>query len=466
MNNVRPKVFISYAWTSSDYQQSVADFVNRLRTDGVDTLFDKFNLKPGQNMHGFMQESVNNPEVTFVLILCNPEYKRKADNYEGGVGEEAQILSPELYANISSDRFVPIIFDPSGENECVPTFLKGRIYIDLSDGQKFEANYEGLLRHIFNKPAFHEARLGQMPDYLSDESSDYSRLRQYLSTLRKMPSTEIGRIKNLSLAFIEEYISVISEFLIDSEQFNLQWYLSKIDKMLIPRDISVSFLQELMNVNPAIALEFFEKTIEDVSALPGAYRVQHREHFDFHVWEFILISTHLFWKNGYYAEIRHYSTKTYFWAVDSEYARPEAFYEFRPTFREMTGLFNVENAQNNPYYSYAAEIVDKHQKPRGIDLKDMVFADILLMYTSTSTKQEWYPLLWPYAKNIGIMYGNIQSRDYCTRYQILFGLSSIEEFKTFIDQADNKLQSWFFHFGRCSFLISDEFSLDYIGRYP
>src|SRR5574344_2187678 len=92
-----PKVFISYSWTSDDYVEKVKDFANSLRKNGIDVLFDKFNLKPGNEMNDFMEKCVSDPGVTNVLMLLNPLYKEKADKRVGGAGKETQIISEEVY---------------------------------------------------------------------------------------------------------------------------------------------------------------------------------------------------------------------------------------------------------------------------------------------------------------------------------------------------------------------------------
>lgn len=45
-----PKVFISYAWIDDEFNKKVSEFVNRLRQDGIDTIFDQTDLKFGQSM--------------------------------------------------------------------------------------------------------------------------------------------------------------------------------------------------------------------------------------------------------------------------------------------------------------------------------------------------------------------------------------------------------------------------------
>ena len=40
-----PKVFISYSWTSKEYQESIISLSERMRHDGVDIKLDVWDLK-------------------------------------------------------------------------------------------------------------------------------------------------------------------------------------------------------------------------------------------------------------------------------------------------------------------------------------------------------------------------------------------------------------------------------------
>ena len=44
-----PQVFISYSWTSKEYQKSIISLASRLRHDGVDVKLDVWDLKEGQD---------------------------------------------------------------------------------------------------------------------------------------------------------------------------------------------------------------------------------------------------------------------------------------------------------------------------------------------------------------------------------------------------------------------------------
>ena len=71
------KVFISYAWESEKHETWVKDLASRLCKDGIETTLDKWELHKGDEITKFMEAGVRDHDR--VLIICTPEYKRKAD---------------------------------------------------------------------------------------------------------------------------------------------------------------------------------------------------------------------------------------------------------------------------------------------------------------------------------------------------------------------------------------------------
>ena len=64
-----PKVFISYAWGSDDYQNKILNFASQLVGDGVQVVFDKWDLTEGDDTYAFMETCVTDPSITNVLML-------------------------------------------------------------------------------------------------------------------------------------------------------------------------------------------------------------------------------------------------------------------------------------------------------------------------------------------------------------------------------------------------------------
>ena len=164
----KPKVFISYSWTSDEYKQHVMDFVSALRSRGVDTVFDRFDLNPGDDKYVFMERIVNDESINKVLILCDDGYKIKADKREGGVGDETMIITPEIYGRCSQNKFIPVVLvkDENGK-PYLPTYLKSRVYVDMTTSSGFTE----LLRAIYNVSEYTKPPLGKPPAFVTHKSS-------------------------------------------------------------------------------------------------------------------------------------------------------------------------------------------------------------------------------------------------------------------------------------------------------
>ena len=123
-----PKVFVSYSWAGKARAKRIADF---LRTEcGVDVVIDIYHLKPGQNKYAFMQRIVDDASIDRVLVLCDQAYQERANNFEGGVGDEATIISPKIYKDAKQTKFLPVVMEKDDEgNPYIPTFADGRIYL-------------------------------------------------------------------------------------------------------------------------------------------------------------------------------------------------------------------------------------------------------------------------------------------------------------------------------------------------
>ena len=129
-----PRVFISYAWSTEEKFNKVLLLASRLRHDGVDAILDRWSLSHGQDKYAFMESMVRDNTIDRVLIMSDSIYSMKADNRVGGAGTESQIICEELYNNVESRKFIPILLerDDNGK-ECLPIYLRSRIYIDFSD---------------------------------------------------------------------------------------------------------------------------------------------------------------------------------------------------------------------------------------------------------------------------------------------------------------------------------------------
>lgn len=172
---VAPKVFISYSWTSDEYADWVKALAEKLRSNGVDVVLDRWRLRPGQDKYAFMEQMVTNSEITKVLVMCDKRYAERADRREGGVGTESTIISQEVYNQVDQKKFIPVVTERGADGEIyLPLFIKSRIYVDLSEPRFFERGYEDLLRTLTGRPASEEPPLGKPPAYLFETARSTS----------------------------------------------------------------------------------------------------------------------------------------------------------------------------------------------------------------------------------------------------------------------------------------------------
>lgn len=183
-----PRVFISYSHTSLEHVKWVLGFAESLREDGVYVVIDKSHLREGDDVQAFMERMVSDQSISRVIIISDKGYAKKADDRRGGVGTEAQIISPELYSRTEQRKFIPIVTTADAETgrAHLPVFLRHRYFIDLSSDQKFRVGYQRLLDIVFGRldeqtdmhPANNENPSGERADRILDRYADeYSVLR-------------------------------------------------------------------------------------------------------------------------------------------------------------------------------------------------------------------------------------------------------------------------------------------------
>ncbi len=142
-----PTIFISYAWESEELKAWVKDLATQLRSNGIDANLDQWEVLPGDQMPHFMEKSVR--ENDFVLIICTPKYKAKSEERIGGVGYEGDIMTAEVLQNSNHRKFIPILKSGTKDTS-LPTWLKGKYFVDLSSEHHVTNNFDDLLTTLLN----------------------------------------------------------------------------------------------------------------------------------------------------------------------------------------------------------------------------------------------------------------------------------------------------------------------------
>jgi len=155
-------VFLSYSWDSEAHKDWVRKLAEKLVKKGVDVRLDQWENNYGSDITYFMDESGRIADR--VICILTPGYKERANELIGGVGYEYRNMTAEMYANVKTIKFIPVLRKGSF-TESVPMALFGRVTLDMRDDSKYEEKFEELLRDIFDKPKYKKPELGTPPKF-------------------------------------------------------------------------------------------------------------------------------------------------------------------------------------------------------------------------------------------------------------------------------------------------------------
>lgn len=165
-----PIVFISYSWDDEPHKEWVLNLANKLCSDGIDVILDRFHLTPGKNLPHFVEQSIERADRTIIIFTQN--YKLKADKRTGGVGYEYSILNADLYNNQTDNEEVIPVLRAGNKEESIPAFMQQFIHIDARNDDNFENSYIDLLREIYNEPVIQKPKLGPKPKLVKTATNE------------------------------------------------------------------------------------------------------------------------------------------------------------------------------------------------------------------------------------------------------------------------------------------------------
>jgi hypothetical protein len=165
-----PRVFISYSWDDDEHKEWVLNLADRLCSDGIDVILDRYYLKPGKNLPHFVENSIS--EAERIIIVFTPNYKLKADKRAGGVGYEYSIMNADLYNNQTTNAKVIPVLRRGSKEESIPAFMQQFIHIDIRNNGNLQNSYVDLVREIYNEPAIQKPKLGIKPTFEKKQTEE------------------------------------------------------------------------------------------------------------------------------------------------------------------------------------------------------------------------------------------------------------------------------------------------------
>lgn len=432
-----PKIFISYSWTTPNHEVWVLNLAERLVSDGIEVVFDKWDLKPGNDKYKFMESSVESTDIVKVLLILDKKYSERANTRLGGVGTETQIISPQIYNNVEQEKFIPIIAERDNDgNAFIPTFLKGTVYIDLSSLEQYESNYEQLLRNIFKRPSYSRPKLGTPPSYLFEEIKSTVRTSSIIRTFSAQIEKDPKRLNGILKDFLDEFYSDLENYRLEltSNEFLVfgKEIFDNINSYTPLRNDFIEFINKLLKTD----LDFnFDIIINFLEKMPlylrqnGSNHRYNSENFKFIIHELFLYLIAIGLKNERYDFIDSIMKSTYFVENRSESKLEalgiEVFYNY---------VTSIEQYYNEIYSAnFISPMADMMIKriPEKFTTENLIDADLVCHYIAVMCMGEWFPITYHYKdkwKSFAF-FDKFLSKKHFDKVKMLFGVENEEEFK-------------------------------------
>ena len=141
-------MFVSYSHDNDEHKAWVLELASKLRSNGVDIVFDQFETRLGSDLPLFMEQGLS--KSNRVICICSEQYNEKANSGLSGVGYEKRIICSEIVKDSSTAWIVPIIRNNNSTSK-LPMFLSSLKYISFEDDTKFSTNFYDLLRDLHDQ---------------------------------------------------------------------------------------------------------------------------------------------------------------------------------------------------------------------------------------------------------------------------------------------------------------------------
>lgn len=429
-----PRVFISYSWSSKEYEEKVMDLAVKLQGDGIEVIIDKWIMQPGNDTINFMEKCVKDPEVNFVLMLLDKKYTEKADSRSGGVGIETQIISNEVYNNVEQSKFIPIVFDRDDEGKIyVPIYLKSKFHYDLTQDNSDE-EYVKLVKQIYGRQIYYKPELGNKPSWVDESLNSPSALKLKILQNKNNKSSFNSleeEIKKSSLGEDEtEIVEKAEKNRVIIEKYNNSIkYRNALIEIFFNKYTEDNFIDETCN---------FYENIKNWNKQNSGIK---QEIWDAFIHETFIYLIAVLLKMKQYRTINIFITKSYFQQgyEDNITSSNKYFYSHNYDIIQESKC----ELDDKKYYSGMAQIwIENIYEPK-ITKQEFTQADVLIYNLNILllNKEDWYwfPITYVYNGNFGF---NSSLKDFSIRlkskYEVnkmkeLFGVNTIEELKKLFD---------------------------------
>jgi len=405
----RPKVFISYSWSSPGHRERVRLWAERLLQDGIDVVLDIYDLREGHDKYSFMERMVTDPEITHVLVMCDRAYAEKANAKRAGVGTESQIISKEVYEKVQQSKFIPIACEFSeGGEPFLPVFLGSRMWINFSSSEAVNENWEQLIRALYGKPAYQKPSVGAEPAYItSDDPKPSNPAAGKFSTFKHALLNNLRGVGVYRTDFLSACVSYADALRVRQEP-DLASLASRIvqdcETLRGVRNLIVDWVLlesragDSADFQDAL-LEFLELLLE-LKSRPAEVNAWHDSWFEAHsifVYETFLYLIAALLKTGSHEALNEVLTSHYIRPKSERYSN-QKLNDFGCFYGNSETIQQVLAPPGKRLYSPAAELIKRQADRHDLPFSSVIEAELLVFLMSCVVPDaRWYPQTLHYA---------------------------------------------------------------------
>ena len=463
-----PKTFISYSWSAPDHEQWVIDLATQLVESGVEVILDKWDLREGADKYAFMEKMVTDLSMRKVVVVCDRIYAEKADGREGGVGTETQIISQEIYSQVDptdqEQKFVAVITEKDEQDQpYVPTFLKSRIYIDMSESGTSADAFERLLRWIYDQPLYKKPDKGKPPAYLFADNKvalgTTARFRRAVDALKQEKPGALGALTDYFDIFAENLETIRIQP--DPERKFDDQVIESIESFLPYRNEAVEVFLAVAKYGARLdgyqAIHRFLEKLLPYGFWPvgqSTWTEWNADNLRFIVHELFLYAVATLLKYEKFEGVRELTEQDYFFPagspdVESGMVPFTLFHHYLKSLERRNSRLNLRRL------SLAADLLEQRANLTGIRFDDVMQADFLLFLHANLnigdekwSRDRWWPDTLLYAhqhRGPFEVFARAQSSRYFNKLKTALGISSktaIEELVERYRQQELEVPRW------------------------
>lgn len=473
-NLSKPHVFISYSWSSPEHQALIKDWAEHLIHDGIEVIFDLFDLKEGSDKYVFMEKMVTDPTVTHVLVFSDYDYSVKANARKAGVGTESQIISHEIYKKVEETKFIPIVCGFSEEGEpFLPVFLKSRKWIDFSSPEAVMNNWEQLIRLLYNRPLHEKPELGIPPAYIrQDRKISFGSISAKFYALKKTIQSGGRGINTFRKDFINECIRHVNRFRAteDPKKPLDKKALEDFSELKPVRDFIIEWIFIETDDNPAVDFydplqSLLEQLLEMKSRPPeiNSWNPEWYAGISIFVYEtFLYIVGALISASAF--DILHRILTTHYLLPIVERNQNENFCSFEKFYYSSNLLQKKLAPEGQRLYGPIAKAMIGQADRMDIDFKKLMEAELLIFLMALiSDDSYWYPQTLFYAgyRNEFQFFLRASRHNDYRKLEVVTGIHDVKELNAKILKGYERLgvKTWS-DFHSCHFSFSTLLNLD------